>query len=146
MTIPTIALQRAEPVGAMEDLDRMDRVDARAVLDLPAAGLAVAGGEVAVRLPELAEEAFADRHRDLILLFFQPVRAGDAATLCIQFDRPHPGNEREEVERGLADPVALLLAGRGGGNRQVQFPEVRTKLASLVQQQQELAYVVQRLA
>src|SRR5207244_11787310 len=127
-----IALRGAEPVGAMEDLDRMDRVHACAVLDLPAAGLAVAGGEVAVRLPELAEEAFADRHRDLILLFFQPVRAGDAATLCIELDRAHPGNEREEVKGGLADPVALLLAGGVVGNRQFQPIEVRTKLASLV--------------
>ena len=44
-TIPTIAApppSASEPVGAVENLDRMDRRDAGGVGDLPAAGLGVA--------------------------------------------------------------------------------------------------------
>src|SRR5437763_29791 len=80
-------LGRPEPVGAVEELDGVDGVHPRTVLDLPAAGLAVAGGDVAVRLSELAEEAFAHRHRDLVLLLLQPIRAGDAATVGVELDR-----------------------------------------------------------
>src|SRR5437667_6296625 len=130
ITIPTIsALRRAEPVGAVEELDRVDRVDLRAVLDLPAAGLAVAGGEVAVRLPQLAEEPFANRHRDLVLLLLEDIRAGDAAAVGIELDRAQPRDEGQEVECGLADSVALLLARGVVGHGQFQRPGIRAELA-----------------
>src|ERR1043166_1488139 len=146
MTSPTIALARAEPVRPVEQLDRMHRMDARAVLDLPAARLAVAGRDVGLLPLDLTEEPVPDRHRDLVLLLLQAVGAGDAAAVGVQLDRPQPGNQREEVERGLADPVALLLAGRVVRDGQLERPEIRPQVAALVEQQQELAEIEHRLA
>src|SRR5205823_6788157 len=61
ITRPT-TLCRLEAVGPVQDLDRVDGVDAGTMLDLPPAGLAVTGREVAVRLAEQAEQPLANRH------------------------------------------------------------------------------------
>jgi hypothetical protein len=45
----------SEPVRAVEELDRVDGVDARAVLDLPPARFTVARGDVALGLPQSCE-------------------------------------------------------------------------------------------
>src|SRR5213083_284385 len=107
-------------------------MNAGTVLDLPAARLAVAGRDVALRLAEHAEEPLPDRHRDLVLLLLQPVRAGDAAAVRVELDRVQLRDESEQVERGLADPVALLLAGCVVGDGHRQRPEVSAHLAALI--------------
>src|SRR5262249_29833632 len=139
-------LCRLKAVCPMEDLDRMDGMDSGTVLDLPPARLAVAGSEVCIRFTEQSEERLADGHRDLVLLLFQAVGAGDAAAVRVELDRPQLRHEREKVERRLADAVALLLARCVVGHRQLQRPEVGAQLALLVQEQQELAEVVHHLA
>ena len=57
-------------------------------------------------------------HRDVVLLGLQPVRAGDAAAARRSISVTcSPGIERQQLERRLADPVALLLARRVVGDR-----------------------------
>src|SRR4051794_3462940 len=69
----------ADPGGAVQDLDRVPRLDASGLLDVPAAGLRVAPRQVGTGLADLREEARADVHRDLVLLVLEAVGAGHAA-------------------------------------------------------------------
>src|SRR4051794_20380173 len=134
--------QSRKAVGAVQHLDRMHGAHAGRLLDVPAAGLAVAHGEIRRGALDLAEQRRPDVHRDRVLLALEPVRAGDAAAARVVLDDPQAGNQRHEVERRLADPVALLLARRVVGDRHVDRLEVGVELAALVQLEQELDDVV----
>ncbi len=107
-TIPTTS----EPVGAVQVVDRMDRLVSGGVRDLPAAGLAVARDLAGARRLDLAEQVRPDRLRDVVFLGLQSVRPGDPAAPGVPLGDLEAGDQREQLERGLADPVALLLAGR----------------------------------
>src|ERR1700682_775590 len=99
--------------GTVQQLDRVHRVYTGAVLDLPPARLAVAGGNFCFRLADLAKQLRSDGHRDVVLLFLDAVCAGDPAAVDIELDHAQLRHQGEQVERGLADAVAALLAGRG---------------------------------
>src|SRR4029077_10735702 len=100
--IPTVF---TEPIRPIEELDRVHRRHAGAVGDLPAAGLAVAGGKVGSCGGDVVEEAFANRHRDLVLLLLESVGPGDAAAVDVELDHVEIGDERKKIERRLADTV-----------------------------------------
>ena len=70
-------------VGLGEDRDRVDGRDARRLLDLPAAGLGVAGGPRGARRADLREQRRPDVLRDLPALDLQPVGAGRAAAVVV---------------------------------------------------------------
>src|SRR3954447_19299109 len=89
----------------------MHAAHAGGVLDLPAARLRVAHHTVGPGVRDLGEEPGADLHGDVVLLPLEAVRPGDAAAVRVALHDPELGHEHEEVERRLADAVALLLAG-----------------------------------
>ena len=120
--------------------------DARRVGDLPAAGLAVARRQPGRELPDLGGTAARRPHADLVLLRLDPVRAGDTAAVGVEVDHAELRDQGEQVECGLADPVAALLARGVVGNLLGERAEVRAQLAALVQVQQVLAEVVRPLA
>src|SRR6516165_12612721 len=154
ITIPTIAFpplprapppavpRSAQPVGPVQDLHRVHRGAAGAVGDLPPARLAVADGQVGTGGADVTEQPAADLHGDVVLLPFEPVGAGDAATGPVQLDHPELGNQPEQVQRRLADVVPLLLAWRVVGDRERKGPEIGLQLPRHVQLGQELADVV----
>ena len=83
----------------------MDGVDAGAVLDLPAARLAVTGGDVRARLPHVAKERLAHAIEISYFSFFSPYVPAIRSNRRPARSRSGP-DQREQVERGLADPVA----------------------------------------
>src|SRR5205085_9843763 len=110
MTSPTTdaPCRSAEPGGAVQDLDRVHGLDAGGLLDVPAAGLRVAHRQVGAGITDLREEARADVHRDLVFLALEAVGAGHATARGVVLDHPQLGDQRHEVQRRLADAVALL--------------------------------------
>src|SRR5437879_6883222 len=108
------------------------------MLDLPPASFAVTCNYFGLGFPYLAKERFPDGHRDLVLLLLQAVRARDAAAVDVELDHPKLRHEREQIERGLADPVATLLARCVVRNLERHRLKVGAQLAFLVEKQQEL--------
>src|SRR5918999_491588 len=64
-----------------EDLHRVSHRRPGRPLDLPPAGLRVAGAALATARADPLEQWFPDGHRDGVLLGLEPVRAGDAAAI-----------------------------------------------------------------
>jgi len=119
---------------------------AGSVDDLPAARLAVTGGKVRAGGGDVVEEAFADGHRDLVLLLLEAIGPGNTAAVGIELDHMQVRDEREKVQRRLPDAMATLLARSMVWNGQRQRNEVGLQRSTLVQPEQELAEVVHRLA
>ena len=91
--------------------------------------------------PDPREQRLADRHRDLVLLALQSVRAGDPAAVVVHVDRLEARHEREQVERRQPDAVAAKLARPVVGERLAQLPEARVQAPLVVEVEQELADV-----
>src|SRR5674476_815771 len=68
-----------ESVGAMEEVDRVDRGPLRGVGDLPTARLAVTRDRRGPRGAHLVEQVAPHIHRDLVFFGLEPVGAGDPA-------------------------------------------------------------------
>ena len=73
---------------------------------------------------------------------FRPYVPADPAADRVVLDHAQPRDEVEQVERRLADAVALLLAGRVVGDGHRHLAEVGAQLAAVVQVAQQLADVV----
>jgi hypothetical protein len=103
----------------MQDLDRVHRADGGGLLDVSAAGLRVAHGQVGARVGVLG-------HRPaptFIAMSYSPSSARmypPHGSSGVVLDHLEFGHERHEVERRLADAVPLLLAVRvvGDGRRE----------------------------
>ncbi len=135
-------------VGLGEDGDRVDGRDAGRLLDLPAAGLRVAGGPrgaAGARRAHLVEERRPDVLGDLPALDLQPVGAGGAAAVVVRIDGVEAGNEPEQVHRRRADAVRLELARRVVRQLLDDRREAGIELAAVVQVEQELADVPGRI-
>ena len=113
-----------------------------ACCDVPAAGLGVAHGQIGSRLRRSARTGRRRRPWRSCTSPLEPVGAGDAAAVGVALDDPQLGHEREQLQRRLADAVALLLAGRVVGDGLGERREVRLELAALVHGEQVLADVV----
>ena len=112
MTRPTTRRLRARRRGAGSRSGGPCVTPGR-LLDVPAARLGVARREVGLGVARSgANRPGADVHRDLVLLLLEPVGAGDAAAAASLSTDPQLGDQRHQVERRLADAVALLLARR----------------------------------
>src|SRR5437879_6522713 len=94
-------------IGPRQDVDRMCRTRACAMLDLHAARLAIGQHRVTAGGLDGLEEPAADLHGEVVLLHLDAVGPGNAAASLIDFLHAHPGDQPQQPHRRVADPMRL---------------------------------------
>ena len=111
--------------GLGEDGDGVLDGDAGGHLDLPLAGLALAGHEVGGYGGDVVEQGLANGLGDLVVLLLEAVGSGDAAAVAVQLGQFHARNHLQQLGGEDSPAEAFLVAGAvvGGARLPAFLPD-----------------------